>query len=92
MEPTLPVKVLGRPNHYSSDTSNRRRALGELARSDITLPEQPDLVFGKCTNDTMQETAIMKEHKVTLLPVVRVDVLGRDSRTLKPVHRLANFG
>ncbi len=40
----------------------------------------------------MQDAAVVEEHEVALLPVVRVDVLGRDAGTLESVHPLADLG
>jgi hypothetical protein len=72
-------------NRFSS------RALDTVASSNIALPEQSDFILGKSAHDRVQHTAVVEENKVALLPVLRIHILGRDTRALNVVADLADL-
>jgi hypothetical protein len=48
---------------------------GDIGRSEVALVEGADLVRLKGTDDGMQESSVMEENKVFLLPIVWVHKL-----------------
>lgn len=59
-----------------------------MAGSNITLSEEPDFILGKSTNDRVKNTAVMEQNKVTLLPILGVNVLWRDTWSLDLMDHL----
>lgn len=53
----------------------RGRPDGLVGRSEVALVEHAQLVGRECADDGVQNAAVMEEHEVVLLPVVRVDEL-----------------
>lgn len=61
-----------------------------MTSSNITLSKQPDFILCKSANDRVQNTAVVEENEVTLLPVLCVDVFWRNARSLDLMHHLAH--
>lgn len=61
-----------------------------MASSNIALPEQSDFILSKSANNRVKNTTVVEKDKVTLLPVLGVDILGRDARSLNLVNHLSD--
>lgn len=64
---------------------NRRSACRQ-----VTLSKQTDLIIRKGANNGMENALVIEQDKVSLLPVMRVDIRGADSRPLQPVDNVAD--
>ena len=71
---------------------NREGTLGQVAGCNVALAEETDLLGGKRTDNRVDDTAVVEEDKVTLLPVVGVHKLGGNAGALQAVNGLAHLG
>lgn len=62
-----------------------------LARSEIALAEQSNLVLSKSTDNAVRNTSVVEQNQIALLPIMGVDQSRRDTRSLKPVHDFPDF-
>jgi hypothetical protein len=65
--------------------------LRKLTPCNVALPEQTNLILCKRPDHRVDQSSVVEENKVSLLPVVRIHQLGSDARSLKLVHALANL-
>lgn len=59
--------------------------------SQVALTENAYLIIRKCTNNRMKDSAVVEEDKITLFPIMGVDVLWCNGWSLEFVYSVPNF-